>query len=106
MNFAEELELSTIVSMVEGNLNSRRIIYFYSVADEPLTLSHFVIGRRLASVHDSDHFSDLEGTDAAIERRVKNLSQLLQHFCQRWSKEYLLDLREFHKCAAKGRVII
>ena len=106
MNFAEELELSTIVSMVEGNLNSRRIIYFYSVADEPLTLSHFVIGRRLASVHDSDHFSDLEGTDAAIERRAKNLSQLLQHFCQRWSKDYLLDLREFHKCAAKGRVII
>ena len=55
------------------------ITYLYSdVADEPLTLSHLVIGQRFASLPYSDHFSDSEGTDAAIQRRAKYLHQLLQ----------------------------
>ena len=82
--------------------NAHPITYLYSdVADEPLTLSHLVIGQRFASLPNSDHFSDSEGTDAAIQRRAKFLHQLLQHFWQGWSKEYLMDLREFHNRAVK-----
>ena len=92
-------ELTTVLTEVEGSLNSRPLTYVYSeLSDgEPLTPSHLVIGRRVSTLPDPEEFSDSEEDSNAIVRRQRYLSQLLQHFWKRWNKEYLADLREFHR---------
>jgi hypothetical protein len=92
-------ELTTVLTEVEGSLNSRPLTYVYSeLSDgEPLTPSHLVIGRRISTLPDPEEFSDSEEDSNAIVRRQRYLSQLLQHFWKRWNKEYLADLREFHR---------
>ena len=33
----------------------------------------------------------------SVQRRAKHLNSVLNHFWKRWSKEYLLELRESHR---------
>ncbi len=92
-------ELTTVLTEVEGSLNSRPLTYVYSeLSDgEPLTPSHLVIGRRIATLPDPEELSESEDDCKAVARRQRYLSQLLQHFWKRWNREYLADLREFHR---------
>lgn len=82
-------ELLTVLTEVEGVLNSRPLTYVYSeITEEPLTPSHLVIGRRLATLPDRDELSDdedYEDSASKLQRRVRYLSKLLQHFWKRWS---------------------
>lgn len=97
-------ELLTVLTEVEGVLNSRPLTYVYSdITDqEPLTPSHLVIGRRLATLPNPAELSDDEETASSLERRARYLSRLLEHFWKRWSNEYLVGLREFHYCGTRG----
>ena len=38
-----------------------------------------------------------------LSARFRYLTTRLTHFWNRWRKEYLASLREFHKCNAKGK---
>ena len=92
-------ELSTLLTEVESTLNSRPLTYEYEEAEEEvLTPSHLIYGRRLKTLPD-----DIVEPDDAIgedncSSRFKYLSTRLQHFWNRWRKEYLANLREFHRC--------
>ena len=84
-------------------LNSRPLTYIYpEVTDNPLTPSHLVIGRRLATLPDKAQLSDDEEPVSKVQRRALYLSKLLEHFWKCWKNEHLVGLREFHRCCPKG----
>ena len=74
--------------------------YAYSdeAGDGPLTPSHWVMGRRILSQATSmEDESDNSADDRSLSRRATYLRKLLEHFWNRWSREYLLELREHHR---------
>ena len=63
-------ELLTVLTEVEGVLNSRPPTYIYpEVTENPLTPSHLVTGRRLATLPDNAQLSDDE--DPRIQTATK-----------------------------------
>ena len=99
-------ELETILIEVEGTINSRPLTYEYDeVGSEVLTPAHLIYGRRLMNIPDEELEDDVaEGKYLA---RLRYLAKLKEHFWSRWRKEYLTDLREYHKLdhAEPDRVI-
>ena len=74
--------------------------------DEPLTPSHLLTGRRLLCLPDPppDVDPDYGGTSVELSLRARYLNTLLDHYWQRWKREYLLELREQHRTSRKNVV--
>ena len=90
-------ELLTVITEIEGVINSRPLCYQYSdEIEEVITPSHLMHGRRLNSVPES--FNLEEESDVPLKGRLLHLQTLLSHFRARWSHEYLSELREYHRC--------
>ena len=100
-------ELLTVIVEVEAILNSRPLSYVSSEdLDEPLTPSHLLTGHRLISLpdplissEDPDYITP--STSSILSRRMQHLTAVLDHFWQRWKREYLTELREGHRFAHK-----
>ena len=93
-------ELLTVLADIEATLNSRPLSFVSSEdLEEPLTPSHLLQGRRLLTLPTScPDESDLEEVDAdELGRRAKYMGSLMQKFWERWSNEYLLELRNSHR---------
>lgn len=60
-----------------------------------LTPSHLIYGRRLPSLPDVRNDDEESGT--GLLRRFRYLARLRIHFWNRWRKEYLTDLKEYHR---------
>lgn len=92
-------ELLTVLTEVEMILNSHPLtVVSAEDLEEPLTPSHLVVGRRIMSnitpCPDIDDFSPV--TSDTLTRRARYLATTIEHFWQRWRKEYLVGLREMH----------
>ena len=97
-------ELVTVVTEIEMILNSRPLSFVSSEdLDEPLTPSHLLTGRRLPDPP-PDVDSDYGRTSVELSLRARNLNTLLDHYWQRWKREYLLELREQHRTSRKNVV--
>ena len=102
-------ELYTVLLEVEGILNSRPLTYVYDeISYEPLTPNHLIYGRRLSQLA-----SNLEFDDDLINENATSYTKIfwyivrkINHFALRWKNEYLVDLREFHRSKATGKVHI
>ena len=96
-------EMYTAVVEIEAIINSRPLTFLGAEdAEEPLTPSHLIVGRRLLSLPDNLEYSepddeDFKTTGGSLQRRAKHLNSVLNHFWIRWSKEYLLELRDAHR---------
>nr|CAH7762833.1 unnamed protein product [Callosobruchus chinensis] len=79
----------TILVQVEAILNSRPIsLLSESVEDlNPLTPSHFLVGRPLMAVPDAD-VSTVPVNRLSLYQHIQ---QLVQHIWSRWSKEYVSE---------------
>ena len=84
-------ELNTLIIEIESLLNNRPLTYMYSNPDEfePLTPSHFLVGRRLDGI--PPVYDRLEGKND-LEERYKLLEEIKDKFWQQWSQEYLPEL--------------
>jgi hypothetical protein len=87
-------ELSTVLCQIEACLNSRPLVPLPNDEDgiEALTPGHFLIGRPLEAIPNSD----IDNRLTAL-RRWQLCQSLLQHFWKRWSSEYLVTLQRLHK---------
>jgi len=96
-------ELNTALIEVEGIINSRPQTYISSDdLEEPLTPSHLLVGRRLLSLPDGlgiteDNDDDFCVSDTTLQKRARHLNNVINHFWNRWVKEYLLELRNAHR---------
>jgi hypothetical protein len=96
-------ELSTSITEAELIINSRPLTYINADdLDEPLTPSHLIYGRRLMSLPDHFSYSESEdynpdGSTVLLTKRLMHLNRLLEHFWNRWRREYLVELRECHR---------
>ena len=96
--------LQTMVVEIEAVLNDRPLTYISedSQDPEPLTPSHLLYGRRITRLP-YEHVTDVYDTDygdtSDISKRARTLTHLLEHFRNRWKREYLTLLREFHKAS-------
>ena len=102
-------ELSTAVAEVEAIINSRPMSYISpDDLEEPLTPSHLLLGRRVLSLPDNlclyqDPTDDgFEVSSAHLDKRMRHLNNLLNHFWKRWRNEYLLGLRDSHRQGKGG----
>eukprot|EP00112_Aurelia_sp_Birch-Aquarium-sp1_P019023 Seg4627.3 transcript_id=Seg4627.3/GoldUCD/mRNA.D3Y31 product="hypothetical protein" protein_id=Seg4627.3/GoldUCD/D3Y31 len=100
-------ELVTVITEVEGTINSRPLTYIYSDdIEEPITPAHLIMGRRiltLPSKPDELEDEDYIDTSTTLQRRARYLNSLLESFWKRWRNEYLLSLREFHHCKEQNK---
>ena len=96
-------EMHTAIVEIEVIINSRPLTFLNADdTEEPLTPSHLLVGRRLLSLPDNLTYLALEDenfevTGESLQRRAKHLNSVLNHFWRRWSKEYLLELRDAHR---------
>ena len=96
-------ELNTVLIEIEAILNSRPLTYVTSEdLEEPLTPSHLLIGRRILSLPDDLNYIDDGDEDFVVDsenlqRRTRHLNNVINHFWKRWTKEYLLELRNTHR---------
>ena len=89
-------ELQTIIIEIEATINSRPITYEYDeIGYEVLTPAHLIYGRRLTSLPELTPEEDV--TDTKFLARLRYLSSKKEHFWTRWRREYLADLREYHR---------
>ncbi|XP_066927907.1 uncharacterized protein [Clytia hemisphaerica] len=85
-------ELLTVLMEIEVMINNRPLTYVYPEMEEALTPNHLIFGRRINTVAEK-----LGERTAQVEKRVQYLETLLEHFWNRWNKEYLTELREHWK---------
>ena len=100
-------ELFTILTEVEFIVNNRPITYVYDDVEAisySLSPYQLVYGRRLANTPNSAHFESVS-TCSSLTRRAKNYRRILEHFVNRWRREYLLSLRERSRVNAKRKNI-
>ena len=107
-------ELQTIVTEIEAILNDRPLTFVSSnIEDEqPLTPSHLLYGRRITALPhpliEEDEWSDPTFNDepSVVQHLAKLRGNLILHFWNRWRKEYLTSLREFHKVSGVNKTSI
>ncbi|XP_065063348.1 uncharacterized protein LOC135689914 [Rhopilema esculentum] len=102
-------ELYTVLLEVEATLNSRPLTYIYDEVEVyPLTPFHLMYGHRLSQLADDLDINDLdlEESSSAYSKRFCYLIKKLSHFAGRWRREYLTELREFHRNNRNGEIIV
>ncbi|GJQ70138.1 hypothetical protein Trydic_g22605 [Trypoxylus dichotomus] len=85
-------ELLTVLTQVEGILNSRPIFPMSSDPNDlnALTPGHFLIGRPITFLPQPNLLEVKENTLSRYQR----LQQMTQHFWTRWSREYISELQQ------------
>ena len=104
LTYEEQL---TVIIETEMILNARPLSYVTSAdAEEPLTPSHLLHGRRLMGLPDpctGDLIDpDFELSSTELSKRTNHLSNVMNHFWRRWRDEYLIELRNSHRHSAKN----
>ena len=89
-------ELQTVLFEIECILNNRPIKYYYSTDIEPcLTPNHLLFGRTLTLSNTDMNDINYNTINPILESQ--KLKNIVNHFWNRWQKEYLCNLRGTHK---------
>ena len=88
-------EMTTVLAQIEACLNSRPLTALPEVSDgiDALTPGHFLIGRPLEAIPEGSCVPH----SSSLIKRWYLWQSVVQHFWQRWSKEYLCHLQRYAK---------
>lgn len=88
-------EFYTLLTQIEATMNSRPLSPLSSDPNDfnPITPAHFLIGRQLTTIPDTNMRAIPENRLSRYQR----VQQLNQHFWARWSKEYVSELQHRRK---------
>ena len=91
-------EYSTLLYEIAALINSRPIIYVDDVGDggEPISPSMLITGRSPVQVPPFYEVNVDRNPPQMCRERLKYLEKLKNYFWNRWTKEYLAELREIH----------
>ena len=97
-------EMSTVLCQIEACLNSRPLIPLNHVdeeivSSEILTPGHFLIGRPLTAI--PDHSTSDQ--PVSLSRRWQLCQNIVRHFWNKWSNEYITTLNKYTKWPYKTR---
>ncbi|GFX63165.1 integrase catalytic domain-containing protein [Trichonephila clavipes] len=100
-------EFLTIITQIEGILNSRLITPLSEVIDDLEVPGHFLIGRPVTSISESNLLDKSENTLF----RWQKLTKIVQHIWTKWSRDYLKNLQQqnkwkFHKDNVKFNTMV
>jgi hypothetical protein len=91
-------ELRTILAEIETTINCRPLTYQYDeLGEDVLTPSHLIYGRRIKGMPDEIVEPDDSANKSTCDERFRYVTTRLKHFWKRWRREYLVNLREYHK---------
>ena len=97
-------ELLTVLIEVECTLDVRLLTFEYKeVHREVLTTSHLIYGQRIKSLVDEMTEPDDVVNEDQCSALFKYLSTPINHFWNRRWREYLANLRDFHRCTVQNR---
>ncbi|XP_049813599.1 uncharacterized protein LOC126260317 [Schistocerca nitens] len=88
----DEEGLITILVSIEAALNSRPITQG-GEESEPLTPAHFLVGDRLTTLPTGPESPARKD----LSKEFLRLQKMVEHFWNRWKKEYLILLKNFHE---------
>ena len=89
-------EMQTVLFEIELLLNNRPLTYVYSTDLEScLTPNHLLFGRRLELSSSQKSPISIESFD--LTKHTSNVNKIIDHFWNRWRREYVVNLRESHK---------
>ncbi|XP_065060233.1 uncharacterized protein LOC135687567 [Rhopilema esculentum] len=97
-------ELETALIETEGIINSRPLTYVgEEISEPPLTPSCLVIGRRIL---DQSESLSMSSDKTSLTKRARYLELIIEHFRQRFKKEYIPSLHERHRCLKNPKRVI
>ena len=80
-----------LVIEIEGNVNTRPLCYIYDDSPDTVTTpSRLIYGRNLLTEIPADYAKN------NYSKRFRHLQSLIQRFWNKWSSEYLPELKERH----------
>lgn len=84
-------DFATVLTQIEACLNSRPLSPLSPDCSDfqPLTPAHFLIGQSLMTLPDHNYTEAKEGRLSKFQK----LQKIVQHFWQRWSKEYISEMQ-------------
>ena len=95
-------QLLTVLAEIQTVINNRPLTFLYDEpGDEVLTPNHLLYGRKI-NLENTSTDDNIEADEENITKKAKHIDTLLQHFRNRWRKEYLTELRENQKCKYKN----
>ena len=95
-------ELCEVVLDVETQLNRRPLSYVEDDVQLPLLTPFSFLFQRSTRLPEQEPWPE-ETTD--LRKRAKYLRSCKEAVWRRWSREYLVALRERHNCNGKGKAI-
>ena len=88
--------MQTVLLEVEMILNNRPLTYVYpNEIENALTPNHLLFGRTLFST--SDLNTPIQFTPQNITAQSKKVNRIINHFWDRWHKEFIVNLRKTDK---------
>ena len=94
--------MQTVLLEVEMILNNRPLTYVYpNEIENALTPNHLLFDRKLTSA--SDWNTPIKISTQNITAQSKRVNHNINHFWDRWHKEYIVNLRETHKQNLQNR---
>ena len=94
--------MQTVLFEVKMILNNRPLTYVYpDEIQNALTPNHFLFGKTLTST--SDRNTPTQFSTQNINAQSKKVNRIINHFWDRWHKEYFVNLRETHKQNLQNR---
>lgn len=89
-----ETELTTIVTEIEAVINSRPLTFVYDDQEiRPLYPAAFLTGKRLTMLPAANTDDMPESSADTIQRGWRQRAERLSTFWEKWSQEYLTELR-------------